>query len=65
MVPIIDTVMPGLFVAAGHVFGNAAGPMTGKLISQVLLDKTPEIDMSEVRYGRELDPIVPGQIVHW
>jgi glycine/D-amino acid oxidase-like deaminating enzyme len=65
MVPIIDTVMPGLFVAAGHVFGNAAGPMTGKLISQVLLGKTPEIDLSEVRYDRELDPIVPGQIVHW
>ncbi|WP_190813050.1 NAD(P)/FAD-dependent oxidoreductase [Saccharopolyspora pogona] len=65
MVPIVDTVLPGLFVAAGHVFGNSSGPMTGKLISQMLLGRTPEIDMTEVRYGRELDPIIPGQIVRW
>ena len=32
LVPIIDEVTPGLFVAAGHVFGNASGPMTGKLV---------------------------------
>ena len=34
--PIVDEVRPGLFVAAGHIFGNAAGPMTGKLVSQML-----------------------------
>ena len=37
LVPIIDEVTPGLFVAAGHVFGNASGPMTGKLVAQLLL----------------------------
>jgi glycine/D-amino acid oxidase-like deaminating enzyme len=65
MVPIIDQVLPGMILAAGHVFGNSSGPMTGKLISQMLLGKQPDIDMTEVRYDRELDPIVPGQIVHW
>ncbi|MBA6440760.1 NAD(P)/FAD-dependent oxidoreductase [Streptomyces sp. GMR22] len=65
MVPIVDEVMPGLIVAAGHVFGNSSGPMTGKLVSQMLCDRTPEMDMSELRYNRPLDPIVPGRIVHW
>lgn len=65
MVPIIDEVMPGLVVAAGHVFGNSAGPMTGKLVSQMLCERTPELDMTEVRFGRPLNPITPGQIVHW
>ena len=65
MIPVIDEVIPGLIVAAGHVFGNSAGPMTGKLVSQMLCDRTPELDMTDVRYNRALDPIIPGQIVHW
>ena len=54
-----------LFVAAGHVFGNAAGPITGKLVSQMLLGKAPDIDMTDCRWDRELDPIAPGASVHW
>jgi glycine/D-amino acid oxidase-like deaminating enzyme len=65
MVPIIDEASPGLFIAAGHVFGNSAGPMTGKLVSQLLRGVEPEIDLTEVRWDRQLDPIVPGQMVHW
>lgn len=30
LVPVIDEITPGLIMAAGHVFGNSAGPMTGK-----------------------------------
>jgi len=63
--PIIDEVRPGLFVAAGHIFGNAAGPMTGKLVSQMLAGRQPEIDMSECRWGRSLQPVTPGAVVHW
>lgn len=63
--PIVDEVLPGMIVAAGHVFGNSSGPMTGKLISQMLVGEEPEIDISDLRYDRELDPVVPGQIVHW
>jgi len=58
-------VQPGLFVAAGHIFGNAAGPMTGKLVSQMLAGRQPEIDMSECRWGRSLQPVTPGAVVHW
>ena len=65
LVPIVDEVIPGLFVAAGHVFGNASGPMTGKLVAQLLLGKEPDVDMSECRWGRDLEPIAPGASVHW
>ena len=65
LVPIVDEVSPGLFVAAGHVFGNASGPMTGKLVAQLLLGKEPDLDMSECRWGRDLEPIAPGASVHW
>lgn len=65
MVPIVDFAADGLFLAAGHVFGNSSGPMSGKLAVQMLLGETPEVDMSETRWGRELDEIVPGQTVVW
>jgi sarcosine oxidase subunit beta len=65
MAPIIDVVAPGLIVAAGHVHGNATGPITGKLVSQLLLGVEPELDLSEVRWDRELEPIAPQTIVHW
>jgi glycine/D-amino acid oxidase-like deaminating enzyme len=65
LVPIIDEVTPGLFVAAGHVFGNASGPMTGKLVAQLLLGKEPDVDMAECRWDRDLEPIAPGASVHW
>lgn len=65
LVPIIDEITPGLVVAAGHVFGNAAGPMTGKLVSQLLAGTTPEIDLTPARWGRDLEPIAPGDQVQW
>lgn len=65
MVPVIDEIAPGLIMAAGHVFGNSAGPMTGKLISQLLLGVVPELDMTEVRWNRQLDPVIPGSSVQW
>lgn len=65
MVPIIDEAAPGLVIAAGHTFGNSTGPMTGKLVVQLLNGETPEIDLSEVRWDRHLDPIVPGVAMHW
>jgi glycine/D-amino acid oxidase-like deaminating enzyme len=64
-VPIVDEVEPGLFVAAGHIFGNAAGPMTGKLLSQMIAGQTPEIDMTACRYDRDLQSVDPGDLVHW
>jgi len=65
MVPIVDFASPGLFIAAGHVFGNSSGPMTGKLVTQMVMGEQPEVDMFETRWDRPLDPIVPGNTVVW
>lgn len=63
--PIVDEVEPGLFLAAGHIFGNAAGPMTGKLLSQMLAGRDTEIDMSVCRFDRVLQSVDPGDPVNW
>ncbi len=65
MVPIIDEAAPGLFVASGHVFGNAAGPMTGRLITQLMQGMEPEIDLAECRFGRPLESTEPGVPARW
>ena len=44
--PVIDEVMPGLFVGAGHVFGNTAGPVTGRVLSQLIAGEAPDFDIS-------------------
>jgi glycine/D-amino acid oxidase-like deaminating enzyme len=64
-VPIVDEVRPGLFLAAGHIFGNAAGPITGKLLSQMLAGAQPDIDMSACRFDRALESVAPGDVVSW
>jgi glycine/D-amino acid oxidase-like deaminating enzyme len=56
--PIIDRAAPGLYVASGHVYGNAAGPMTGKLVAQLVLGQEPELDLASCRIDRALVP--PG-----
>ena len=63
--PIVDEVEPGLFLAAGHIFGNAAGPMTGKLLSQMLAGRDAQIDMSGCRFDRVLQSVDPGDPVNW
>lgn len=64
-VPIVGEVRPGLFLAAGHIFGNAAGPITGKLLSQMLAGEEPDIDMSACRFDRVLQSVAPGDVVSW
>jgi glycine/D-amino acid oxidase-like deaminating enzyme len=63
--PVIDEVAPGLFVGAGHVFGNTSGPVTGRVLSQLIAGREPDFDISECRFGRPLDPIVAGEPTHW
>ncbi|MCW2992631.1 MAG: dependent oxidoreductase [Conexibacter sp.] len=65
MAPVIDEVRPGLLVAAGHVFGNAAGPMTGKIIAQMIQGREPEIDLSECRHDRVLQRTDTGLPARW
>jgi glycine/D-amino acid oxidase-like deaminating enzyme len=63
--PVIDEVAPGLFVGAGHVFGNTAGPVTGRVLSQLIAGREPDFDISGCRFGRQLDPIPVGAPTHW
>jgi len=65
LAPVIDEAAPGLFVASGHVFGNAAGPMTGRLIAQLLQGQEPEIDLGECRVRRALEPTNTGAPTRW
>ena len=63
--PIIDEARPGLFLAAGHVYGNAVGPITGQLISQLVLGEQPGLDLSEVRFDRALTLPGAGVATRW
>jgi glycine/D-amino acid oxidase-like deaminating enzyme len=63
--PVIDEVLPGLFVGAGHVFGNTAGPVTGRVLSQLIAGRDPDFDIGACRYGRPLDPIALGAPTDW
>ena len=52
--PIIDAV-PGLddvVVAAGHVFGNAAGPTTGRIVADLVTGGDPFMDITPFRADR-------------
>lgn len=53
--PIIDEVesSKGLYIAAGHVFGNLAGPITGKLISEMISGKPTSLPVDEFKLDRE------------
>ncbi len=64
--PIIDRApgLPGLFVAAGHVFGNGAGPTTGRIVAAMLCGEEPVIDPAPFAFGRSsLD--APGVESTW
>jgi glycine/D-amino acid oxidase-like deaminating enzyme len=52
--PIVDA-LPGfenVYVAAGHVFGNGAGPTTGRLIADLICGGEPIMDMTPFRADR-------------
>lgn len=57
--PIIDWIEPyeGLIVGVGHIFGNVAGPITGKLIMEMIEGKALSVDISECRYNRNHLPL--------
>jgi glycine/D-amino acid oxidase-like deaminating enzyme len=52
--PIIDRIpgIDGLVVAAGHVFGNAAGPTTGRLVASLVCGDEPVVDLAHFAIGR-------------
>jgi glycine/D-amino acid oxidase-like deaminating enzyme len=52
--PIIDAVpdLDDAVVAAGHVFGNAAGPTTGRIVADLVCGGEPFMDISPFRADR-------------
>lgn len=63
--PVIDEVLPGLFVGAGHAFGNTAGPVTALVLMQLIAGRKPEFDISECRFDRRLEATPPGVVTKW
>jgi len=44
--------LDGLVIAAGHVFGNAAGPTTGRLVADLVSGDPPIVDPTPLRADR-------------
>jgi glycine/D-amino acid oxidase-like deaminating enzyme len=63
--PIIDRApgVDGLVVAAGHVFGNGAGPTTGRLVASILTGEAPVIPLEPFAAMRDGLRIEAGQSV--
>jgi glycine/D-amino acid oxidase-like deaminating enzyme len=61
--PIIDR-LPGfddVVFASGHVFGNGAGPTTGRLVADLICGGPPVIDPEPFRFDRPtLTPVEAG-----
>ncbi|MDQ4108855.1 MAG: FAD-binding oxidoreductase [Actinomycetota bacterium] len=53
--PILGAVpgVQGLWLATGHVFGNLAGPISGRLVAQMVVGEEPVLDPSPFRPDRE------------
>jgi glycine/D-amino acid oxidase-like deaminating enzyme len=52
--PIIDQApgIDGLIIATGHVFGNGAGPTTGRLVASMVCGEEPVIDLAHFAFER-------------
>jgi glycine/D-amino acid oxidase-like deaminating enzyme len=52
--PIIGSIpgIEGLILNAGHVFGNLAGPLSGKILAQSMTGETPDFDLQHFRFDR-------------
>jgi glycine/D-amino acid oxidase-like deaminating enzyme len=50
-----------LIIAAGHVFGNGAGPTTGRLVADLICGTEPAMDMTPFRPERaSLETVAAG-----
>jgi glycine/D-amino acid oxidase-like deaminating enzyme len=52
-----------LVIAAGHVFGNGAGPTTGRLVADLICGTEPALDMTPFRPDRpSLQPVAGASV---
>jgi glycine/D-amino acid oxidase-like deaminating enzyme len=62
--PLIGRV-PGhddLIVAAGHVFGNGAGPTTGRIVADIICGGEPVMDPAPFRLDRPLEATLEASV---
>lgn len=55
----------GLWLATGHVFGNLAGPISGRLLAQLLTGEAPALDPSPFGPDREALREVGSGLRRW
>lgn len=66
--PIVGGVagVDGLLLATGHVFGNLAGPITGRIVAQLVHDEPPAFDPEPLRLDRPaLEQAAPAGHGRW
>ncbi|WP_165943891.1 NAD(P)/FAD-dependent oxidoreductase [Saccharopolyspora karakumensis] len=65
--PIVDRVpqVPGLILATGHSYGNVTGPITGKLVSELVSGEDTSLSIKELAYDRPGLAIDDGGINRW
>jgi glycine/D-amino acid oxidase-like deaminating enzyme len=52
--PVVSDVsaLPGLYVGSGHAYGATVGPGSGRVLADLIVGRTPEIDIAPFRYDR-------------
>jgi glycine/D-amino acid oxidase-like deaminating enzyme len=65
--PVLGNVqaVDGLTLATGHVFGMAAGPISGKLIAQLLAGETTDLGLEPFRFERPEIVEAVEDFGHW
>jgi glycine/D-amino acid oxidase-like deaminating enzyme len=66
--PIIDAIdeIPGLYLAAGHVFGNTAGPSSGKVVAELVAGEPTSLPLDDLAYDRPSLALPAGDtMVRW
>jgi glycine/D-amino acid oxidase-like deaminating enzyme len=64
--PIVDEVdeIPGLYLATGHVYGNVGGPITGKLLAQLVVGERTALPMDELSLRRR-SLLEGAEVIPW
>lgn len=52
--PVLSGVsaVPGLFIGSGHAYGATVGPGSARVLADLVLGRTPDIDVAPFRYER-------------
>ncbi len=65
--PIVDRLPghDGVLLAAGHVYGNAAGPSTARLLAETISGEPTSLDISQLSFDRPSLNLQEGASIRW